>query len=103
MVPLDEHEHIALGRFLRLLEEEDLEPRPHPDAGGIVRGREGEIIVPVTINAEEPSVHVAMLMAHKAAQLYRQTGCRLVLAQCPQRDPKKATYVWTEGAWGLLS
>jgi hypothetical protein len=102
MAVLDEHESLALGQFLRLLAEESFEPRPEVESGRILRGPEGQIIVSVALNAEAPSLSLAMLMAEKAEHLYKQTGCRFILAQRPEKDPQKRLYLWAEGAWQSL-
>jgi hypothetical protein len=102
MTPLDEHERSALSQFLRLLAEEQFDPRPQVEEGHIVRGPEGQIIVPVTLNAAEPSLSLGLLMAQKAEHLYKQTGCRLVLTQRPQKDPTGRSYVWAAGSWRSL-
>lgn len=99
MAMLDEHERLALGRFLRLLAEEPFEPRPKVEEDRILRGPDGQIIIPVALNADGPSLSLAMLMAEKAEHLYKQTGCRFVLAQRPEKDPQKRMYLWSEGAW----
>lgn len=103
MTELDEQERLALDQFLHLLKEERFEPEPIPDLSRILRTAEGQIIVPVRVNAEEPSVSLALLMAHKADQVYKQTGCRFILAQQPERDPKHLLYVWAEEEWHTFS
>lgn len=102
MIELDAQEEQALARFISLLEHERFEAQPAVDRHQVSRGLEGQIIVPVAVPAEKPDIHMAMLMARKAEQLYRQTGCRFVLAQQPTRDPKRGTYVWVDGAWRQL-
>jgi hypothetical protein len=102
MTVLDEHERRALSQFLDLMEEAAFEPRPQVDRQRIFRGPDGQIIVPVTLPAQEPSLHTAMLMAKKAEQVCKQTGCRFVLAQRLEKDPKGRTYVWADGAWQVL-
>ncbi|MBM4121244.1 MAG: hypothetical protein FJ249_01450 [Nitrospira sp.] len=103
MTALDEHERLALDQFLGLMEEASFEPRPQVDQRRIFRSPDGQIIVPVTLSAQEPSLHMAMLMAKKAEQLCKQSGCRFVLAQRPEKDPKGRTYVWADEAWQTLS
>ncbi|MBI4400260.1 MAG: hypothetical protein HY581_01340 [Nitrospirae bacterium] len=102
MTALDEHERRALGQLVHLMEKESFESRPTVDERHVFRGPEGQIIVPVTLDAEKPSLPLAMLMAQKAEHLYKQTGCRFVLAQCPGKDPQKRMYLWAEGTWRLL-
>jgi hypothetical protein len=102
MMVLDRQERAALNQFGGIVRENWLESPPTVEMDDIFRGPEGQIIVPVTIGASEPSPSFAMLMAHKAEHLYKQTGCRFVLAQRLDRDPKKLMYVWAEGAWRAL-
>lgn len=102
MITLDEQEQQALGRFVRLLEQERFEPKPAAELQRVSRGTEGQIVVPVAVPSDKPDLHIAMLMARKAAQLYKQTGCRFVLAQKPAQDPNGNTYVWADGGWRSL-
>ena len=99
MTTLDEHERQALDQFVTALEHEQFESRPTLDRSHLSRGTEGQIVVPVAVPSDKPDLHLAMLMARKADQLYKQTGCRFVLAQKPARDPKSHAYVWAEGVW----
>ena len=99
---LDDHELLALDQFIHLLEQERFESQPKPDRMCVSRGPEGQLIVPVTLPADKPDHHLAMLMARKADQLYKQTGCRFILAQKPDQDPKHGSYVWADGAWRSL-
>ena len=98
-VPLDEHERRALMEFLRMLEEESFEPPLVAEEDRVFRGPDGQIIVPATVRAQELSVSAALLMGHKADHLYKQTGCRFVLAQRPAKDPTQRLYVWTGEGW----
>ena len=102
MAVLDEHERLAVGRFLRLLAEEPFEPRPRVEEDRMLRGPDGQIIISVALDADAPSPSLAMLMAEKAEHLYKQTGCRLVLAQRPEKDPRRRMYLWSGGAWQTL-
>lgn len=102
-VPLDEHERRALTEFLRMLEEESCEPPLVAEEGRVFRGPDGQIIVPVTLQTAEPSVSLALMMEHKADHLYKQTGCRFVLAQRPAKDPTQRLYVWTGSVWQALA
>ena len=99
MLTLDEQERQALDQFVAMLERERFDAPSAVDRSGLARGPEGQIVVPVTIQAERPDPHMAMLMARKAEQLYKQTGCRFILAQKPARDPQGRAYVWADGAW----
>jgi hypothetical protein len=103
MIDLDDLERMALDRLAQLIAEEKNEMAPMIDEPGVFRRLNGEIVVPVIIQAAQPDMHVALLMAHKAEQLYRQTGCRFVPAQRPAHDPEQGTYVWTGGGWQTLS
>jgi hypothetical protein len=102
MVELDEMEEMALREFLKILEEQKFEPKPQVINAHIQRRPNGHIIVPVALRARAPSLSLALLMGHKADQIYKQTACRLVLAQCPEKDPKPKMYVWTENAWSSI-
>lgn len=99
---LDEHERRALGQFLHLLEEERFEPKPRVEETHIIRGPDGQIVVPVVLNADKRSVSLALLMAHKAEHVYKQTGSRFVLAQRLETDPENQYYVWVDAAWKCL-
>ena len=102
-VPPDDHERRALRTFLHLLEDECFEPKPVVEEDRVFRGPDGQIIVPVTVQTAEPSVSLALLMEHKADHLYKQTGCRFVLAQRPAKDPTHRLYVWTGSVWQALA
>ena len=102
-VPLDEHERRALTEFLRMLEEESFESPLVAEEGRVFRGPDGQIIVPATVRAQELSVSAALLMEHKADHLYKQTGCRFVLAQRPAKDPAQRLYIWTGSVWQALA
>ena len=99
---LDEHERRALGTFLHVLEEERFEPKPQVQEAHILRGPEGQIIVPVVLDADELSMSMALLMAHKAEHLYRQTGCRFVLAQRLKKGEGEQYSIWADGGWKPL-
>lgn len=96
---LDEHEKRALAEFLHLLTAERFEPKPQVEEAHILRGPEGQIVVPVVLDAEDLSVSLSLLMAHKAEHLYRQTGCRFVLAQRLKKDERMKYSIWRDGAW----
>lgn len=100
-IQLDELERGVYRRFVDVLHLSTVTPRPSLDERGLRRGPDGRIIVPVTIEAERPSLSLAMLMAHKSDHLYRRSGCRLILAQRPLRDRDKKTYLW-DGTWQTL-
>lgn len=96
---LDAHELAALQRFIMSLHEEPHPSNPKVDMPRIYRGLEGQIFVPVTVSGTTPDAHLAMLMGHKAEQLYKQSGCRFVLVQRLEGDPEGRSYVWGEGRW----
>ncbi len=96
---LDQHELAALQRFMVAIHEEPHPSNPKIDMSQVFRGLEGQIFVPVTVSGETPDAHLAMLMAHKAEQLYKQSGCRFVLTQRLEGDPQQHSYVWAENAW----
>jgi hypothetical protein len=96
---LDEHELSALQRFIVWLRDAAYLSDPKVEMHRIFRGLEGQIFVPVTMAGAMPDAHLAMLMAHKAELLYKQSGCRFVLVQRPAGDPEGRSYVWGEGTW----
>jgi len=96
---LDEHERRALARFLHLLEEGAADLQPQADAARAFRGPDGHIVVPVRVSGREPNMGIALLMAQKAEQVYKQTGSRFVLAQHPIQDLSNRLYIWTGEAW----
>ena len=96
---LDDRELTSLQRFMAAVREESLPANPEIDLSHIFRGAEGQIFVPVTVCGKNPDAHLAMLMEHKAEQLYKQSGCRFVLVQRLEGDPERHSYVWAEGVW----
>ncbi len=98
-VELDPPELAALQRYIVMLHQEAHPSRPKVDMTRIFRGSEGQIFVPVTVSGAQPDHHLAMLMEHKAEQLYKQSGCRFVLLQQLETDPQGRSYVWAEGMW----
>lgn len=103
MIELDETERWALNELLHLMEEESFRPKPRVDENQVHRTPEGQIVVPMLLDAEHPSAHLGMLMTHKAEQISKQTACRFLLTQRPLKDPEGGTYVWTEQGWHSLS
>ena len=99
---LDAEERLALGLFIRHLEAEAQHVPLAVHSDIVRRGTDGQIIVPVTIRDRQPSAALAMLIGHKAEQLYKQTACRFLLAQQPELDPERGTYVWTDAGWTVL-
>lgn len=96
---LDPHELAALQRFVAAIQEEVRLSVQQVEVAAVFRGAEGQIFVPVVIEAATPDAHLAMLMEHKAEQLYKQSGCRFVLLQQLETDPQRDNYVWVEGTW----
>lgn len=103
MIELDESEQLALGEFLHILEEQKFDPKPTVLINRIYRTSDSQIIVPLSIKGQSPSLHIALLMGHKAEQIYKQTACRLVLGQYPEKDPDRQMYVWTQNQWATLA
>ena len=96
---LDAHELAALQRFMVAIHEELHLSNPKVDVTRVFRGLEGQIFVPVTVSGTSPDVHLAMMMEHKAEQLYKQSGCRFVLEQQLETDSEGRSYVWADGDW----
>ena len=96
---LDAHELASLQRFVVALHEEAHPSKPRVDMTRVFRGTEGQIFVPVTVSGPSPDAHLAMLMEHKAEQLYKQSGCRFILLQRLEADPQRHHYIWAEGSW----
>lgn len=96
---LDDVEASALTEFLRILGEQEFSPKPAVLEDRIHRTVEGHIVVPVALPGSKSSLSMALLMGHKADQLYKQTSCRFVLAQCPAGDPEHVMYVWKDRDW----
>ena len=97
-IVMDKLERGVYRRFVDVLSLSTITPRPSLDDTGVRRCPDGQILVPVTMEAERPSLSLAMLMAHKSDYLYRHSGCRFTLTQRPLRDPDRKTYLWN-GNW----
>jgi len=102
VVKLDDAEKTAVRGFLAILDEQRFEPKPLFLSNRIHRMVEGQIVVPVSVKGMVPSLSLALLMGHKSEQLYKQTACRVVLAQCPLEDPEKAMFLWGGRDWQAL-
>ncbi len=102
IIMLDQHERLALGQLFQILEGEPFEPKPLLDEQAIYRGPDGQIIVPVVIKGSQPSLSLALLMAHKAEQLYKQTGCRFMVTQRLEHDTDKKQFVWAHDTWETI-
>ena len=96
---LDEHELAALQRFVAALDEEPHLSKPRVQMDRIFRGLAGQLFVPVAISGGSPDAHLALMMEHKAEQLYKQSGCRFVLVQHLEADPERQSYVWGDEGW----
>jgi hypothetical protein len=96
---LDDLEAVALNEFVRIVEALPVFPQPVVAADKIHRLPEGTIVVPVAIQGAKPSLSLALLVGHKAEHLYKQTTCRFILAQCPEKDPQHRVYLWTGEGW----
>jgi hypothetical protein len=96
---LDAHELASLQRFMVAIHEEPHPSDPRVDVTRVFRGLAGQIFVPVTVSGTHPDVHLAMMMGHKAEQLYKQSGCRFILVQQLETDSERRSYVWADGAW----
>ena len=96
---LDAHELAALQRFMVAVQEDASPAHPKLDVSRVFRGPEGQIFVPVTVSGSSPDAHLAMLMGHKAEQLYKQSGSRFVLVQQLETDPDRRRFVWGDGDW----
>jgi hypothetical protein len=99
---LDAVENAAVNEFVAILDDQQFYPKPLLLSDRIHRTLEGQIVVPFSLKGKAPSLSLALLMAHKSEQLYKQTICRMVLAQCPVEDPEKAMYVWGGQKWQTL-
>lgn len=99
---LDDAEIAAVNEFLTILDEQRFESKPLPLPKRIHRTVEGQIVIPVSVDGLAPSLSLALLMKQKSDQLYKQTACRVVLAQCPLEDPDKALYMWEERYWQAI-
>jgi len=102
VVKLDDAENAALNEFLTILDEQRFAPKPLLLSDRIHRMLEGQIVVPVSVKGMAPSLSLALLMGHKSEQVYKHTACRMILAQCPDKDPGKAMYVWGGRNWQAL-
>jgi hypothetical protein len=99
-LPLDEEERRALDQFVRFIDEAGLAVSTVVEE--CHRGPDGRIIVPVGVDAEQPSLSLALFMEHKGNQLYKHTACRCVLAQRPMKSPDKPLFYWSGTDWQLL-
>jgi hypothetical protein len=96
---LDDHEKEALRHFLEAIRELPPELQPQEIEERVSRGMDGAIIVSLTVQGAEPNLSLALLIAQKAEQLYKQTGCRFQLAQRAVGDPTALFYIWSGGTW----
>ena len=101
-LPLDQQERRALVQFLSFVEEAGLAVKTVAEAEHVFRGSDGRIVVPVDVDAADPSLSLALFVEHKGSHLYKQTGCRFLLAQRPMKDPKQSLYHWSGTDWQEL-
>jgi hypothetical protein len=99
---LDCTENAAVNEFVAILDEQQFQPKPLLLPERIHRTLEGTIVIPVSLKGKAPSLSLALLMAHKAEQLYKRSTCRMILAQCPVQDPEQVMYVWGDRNWQTL-
>ena len=86
------------------MEEAGLAAKTVAEERHVFRGSDGQIIVPVDVDAEQPSLSLALFIEHKGSQLYKQTRCGCVLAQRPMKSPGRRLYHWSRRRdWQLLS
>ncbi len=100
---LDQSEQQALDEWLALLHEGAPEVQPRTDTSHAFRGSDGRIVVPVVVRGTAPSLSLALLMAQKDEQIYRQFGVRLQIAQRPDGDPKPQLHLWDGQAWVIMA
>jgi hypothetical protein len=103
MTYLDPYEKAAVEEFLAILKDELVEAKASPQPSQIWRGSEGQIILPVSADADRPSLTLALLAAQKAEGLYKATSTRIQCVQRPLKDPHGFTYVWKDEVWSTLS
>ncbi len=99
---LDEAEKGALKEFVEIIACTEFSSQLVVLVGRIRRMADGTLIVPISLSGGTPSLSLALLMNHKTNQLYKQTSCRVRLAQCPDSDKKKGTYLWGGSDWEIL-
>jgi len=78
---------------MSILEEQTVSSKMLVLSNRVQRTVGGIIEVPVPLKGTLPALSAALLMDHKTKQLYKQTSCRVRLAQWPSDDPKKGMYV----------
>lgn len=103
MIDLDQQEQVALKEFLLLLEEQSFHPQLTMLQNRMFRTADGQIIIPVLVRGTTPLVSLALLMGHKADQIYKEMNCRFLLAQVLMEDPRQQLYVWEGNKWKPLS
>lgn len=102
MQDLDQAEQSAIEELEKVIHEQRDEYQSTPLHHRIHRRLDGQIVVPISIHASFPSLSFALLMERKAEQIAKQTGCRLLIAQCLEADPKQTLYVWNGQEWTHL-
>ena len=99
---LDEAEKGAVKEFVKIIEAQRFSSPLIVLNGRMRRMMDGTLIVPISLAGKTPSLSLALLMNHKTDQVYKQTSCRVRLAQCPLADPKKGMYLWGGSDWEAL-
>ena len=102
MIYLDPYEKAAVEEFLAMLKDALVDAKASPQLSQIWRGAEGQIILPVSADADRPSLTLALLASHKAERLYKETSTRILCVQRPLKDPQGCTHVWKDEAWSTL-
>ena len=99
---LDEAEKAAVKEFVEIIEGQSFSPPLIVLAERMRRMADGTLVVPISLSGTIPSLSLALLMDHKTEQLYKQTSCRVRVAQCPVADKKKGMYLWGGSDWEVL-
>ena len=99
---LDEAELVVLKEFVDIIERQSFSPPLIVLTERIRRMVEGTLVVPISVSGTTPSLSLALLMDHKTEQLYKQTACRVRVAQCPVADKQKGMYLWGGSNWTVL-
>lgn len=99
---LDEAEKAAVKEFVKIIEGQSFSPPLIVLAERMRRMGDGSLVVPISLSGRVPSLSLALLMDHKTEQLYKQTACRVRVAQCPVADKRNGMYLWGGSDWKVL-
>ena len=99
---LDEAEKGTVKEFVKIIAGTGFSLQLVVLIGQIRRMPDGTLVVPVSLSGATQSLSLALFMNHKTDQLYKQTSCRVRLAQCPVGDTKKGMYLWGGSDWEAL-